>query len=96
MAQIMARPTIQLADFAQFMGRGDEDPDGHIERFEVICVAQGIVEDDQKLEIFPATLQWEALDWFYNLDGASQATYQTLSIAFLARFRGPGFQEFLA
>ena len=96
MAQPLARPSVRLADFAQYAGQEDEDPDGHLERFEVVCLAQGIVEDDQKLNVFPATLQCEALSWFYNLDLACQVTYQALIDNFLARFRGLGFQEKLA
>ena len=42
MAVPVVRATIRLADFTQFTGLWDEDPDAHVQRFEVTCVARKI------------------------------------------------------
>ena len=82
----MATNNFQLSEFPQFVGQGDEDPDIHIDRFEVVCVAQGIESVVCKGKIFPATLKDEALNWYFNLNQASHAAYDTLVDAFLTQF----------
>ena len=93
MAIPAARAAIRLADFTQYAGFWDEDPDAHVQKFEINCVANEIIDNDQKLHIFLATLKDEAANWFGNLDPAERATYQLLSAAFLTKFRRQGFQE---
>ena len=96
MAVPVARATIRLADFTQFAGLWDEDPNAHVQRFEVTCVANEIHDNEQKLHIFPATLKDEAALWYGNLDAASRVTYNALRCAFLTKFHRQGFNECLA
>lgn len=96
MAVPAARATIRLADFAQFAGHWDEDPDAYLQKFEVTYVANEIVDDDQKLHILPATFKEEATSWYGNLDVGQRATYPLLRDAFLNKFRRQGFQDRLA
>ncbi|MCO5598982.1 hypothetical protein L7F22_053081 [Adiantum nelumboides] len=96
MAIPAARATIRLADFTPFAGLWDEDPDAHVQKFEVTCVANEIVDDDQKLHIFPATFKDEAASWYGNLAAADRATYGILRDNFLQKFRRQGFQDRLA
>ncbi|KAI5079959.1 hypothetical protein GOP47_0005438 [Adiantum capillus-veneris] len=94
MAVPVARVTIRLADFTQFAGLWDEDPDAHLQKFEVTCVANEIVDNDKKLHIFPATD--EVASWYGNLPTAGRITYLGLTTIFLAKFCRQGFQDRLA
>ena len=67
----MANGNFQLSEFSQFATQGDEDLDVYIDRFEVTCVAQGIVSNAHKVQIFLATLKDEALNWYFNMDQTS-------------------------
>ncbi|KAI5063562.1 hypothetical protein GOP47_0022109, partial [Adiantum capillus-veneris] len=96
MAVPVARATIRLADFTQFAGLWDEDPDAHLQKFEVTCVANEIVDNDQKLHIFPTTFKDEAASWYGNVPSANRATYPELTTTFLAKFCRQGFQDRLA
>ncbi|MCO5612406.1 hypothetical protein L7F22_066673 [Adiantum nelumboides] len=91
-----ARATIRLADFTSFAGLWDEDPHAHVQKFEVTCVANEIVDDDQKLHILLATFKDEAASWYGNLGARERATYVALTAAFLLKFRRQGFQDRLA
>ena len=96
MAVPVLRAIVYLTDFTSYSGLWDEDLDAHKQCFEVTCVANEIIDDDQKLHIFPATLKEEAASWYGNLDAGSKATYALLSQAFLTKFRRQGFQDRLA
>lgn len=96
MAGGAARATIQLADFTPFAELWDEDPDAHLQKFEVTCVANEIADDAQKLNIFPATFKDEAASWYGNLAAAERVDYPALRNAFLLKFQRQGFQERLA
>ncbi|KAH7300924.1 hypothetical protein KP509_23G003600 [Ceratopteris richardii] len=85
MAQRHATP---LGDFPCFLGCLDEDPDGHIQLFEVICGAHEIVDEDRKLRIFPLTLRGDASEWYRNLGVHERTTYDNLKTNFLRKFRG--------
>ncbi|KAH7278710.1 hypothetical protein KP509_38G053500 [Ceratopteris richardii] len=90
------RHTTPLGDFPRFLGSSDEDPDAHIQLFELICGAHEIVDDGRKVCIFPATLRGDASEWYANLSMQERATYDDLKTHFLRKFRGLGFEEKLA
>ena len=48
MAVPTARAVIRLADFTQYVGLWDEDPDAHVQKFEITCVANEIIHNDQR------------------------------------------------
>ena len=60
--------------------------DIYMDRFDVICVAQGIGSVAHKVQIFLATLKDEALNWYFNLDQVSQAAYEPLLDYFFTIF----------
>ncbi|KAH7422302.1 hypothetical protein KP509_12G002700 [Ceratopteris richardii] len=90
------RISVHLGDFTKFSGTWDEDPDSFIQLFEVTCEANDVVDQDQRLRIFPAILRDEAANWYGNLTPQERGTYQMLKEAFLAKFRRQGFQDRLA
>ncbi|KAH7278990.1 hypothetical protein KP509_38G068400 [Ceratopteris richardii] len=90
------RISVHLGDFTKFSGAWDEDPDSFIQLFEVTCEANEVVEQGQRLRIFPAILRDEAANWYGNLTPQERGTYQMLKEAFLAKFRRQGFQDRLA
>ncbi|KAH7404339.1 hypothetical protein KP509_15G021400 [Ceratopteris richardii] len=90
------RHATPLGDFPCFLGTSDEDLDGHVQLFEVICGAHEIVEDRKKLRIFPTTLRGDASEWYANLGMHKRTTYDDLKTNFLRKFRGLGFEEKLA
>ncbi|KAH7291821.1 hypothetical protein KP509_29G036900 [Ceratopteris richardii] len=85
-----------LGDFPRFLGSSDEDPDAHIQLFELICGAHEIVDEGRKLRIFPATLRRDASEWYANLGVQERTTYNDLKTNFLRKFGGQGFEEKLA
>ncbi|KAH7365054.1 hypothetical protein KP509_18G006800 [Ceratopteris richardii] len=93
MAQRHATP---LGDFPRFLAFPNEDPDAHIQLFQVICGAHEIVDEDRKLCIFPATLRGDASEWYGNLGVHERTTYHDLKTNFLRTFRGLRFEERLA
>ncbi|KAH7441806.1 hypothetical protein KP509_03G055400 [Ceratopteris richardii] len=90
------RISVHLGDFTKFLGAWDEDPDSFIQLFEVTCEANEVVDQGQRLRIFPAILRDEAANWYGNLISQERGTYQMLKEAFLAKFRRQGFQDRLA
>ncbi|KAH7447749.1 hypothetical protein KP509_01G119300 [Ceratopteris richardii] len=88
--------SVHLGDFTKFSGAWDEDPDSFIQLFEVTCEANEVVDQGQRLRIFPAILRDEAANWYGNLTPQERGTYQMLKEAFLAKFRRQGFQDRLA
>ncbi|KAH7447332.1 hypothetical protein KP509_01G101700 [Ceratopteris richardii] len=90
------RISVHLGDFTKFSGAWDEDPNSFIQLFEVTCEANEVVDQDQRLRIFPAILRDEAANWYGNLTPQECGTYQMLKEAFLAKFRRQGFQDRLA
>ncbi|KAH7373179.1 hypothetical protein KP509_17G042900 [Ceratopteris richardii] len=82
------RHTTPLGDFPRFLGSSDEDPDAHIQLFELICGAHEIVDDGRKLQIFPATLRGDAIEWYANLGVHERTSYDDLKTNFLRKFRG--------
>ncbi|KAH7288040.1 hypothetical protein KP509_31G008900 [Ceratopteris richardii] len=90
------RMSVHLGDFTKFSGAWDEDPDSFIQLFEVTCEANEVVDQGQRLRIFPAILRDEATNWYGNLTPQERGTYQMLKEAFLAKFRRQGFQDRLA
>ncbi|KAH7289363.1 hypothetical protein KP509_31G072100 [Ceratopteris richardii] len=94
--EMAQRISVHLGDFTKFSGTWDEDPDSFIQLFEVTCEANDVVDQDQRLRIFPAILRDEAANWYGNLTPQERGTYQMLKEAFLAKFRRQGFQDRLA
>ncbi|KAH7428833.1 hypothetical protein KP509_09G019900 [Ceratopteris richardii] len=90
------RISVHLGDFTKFSGAWDEDPDSFIQLFEVTCEANEVVDQGQRLRIFPAILRDEVANWYGNLTPQERGTYQMLKEAFLAKFRRQGFQDRLA
>ncbi|KAH7424172.1 hypothetical protein KP509_12G093900 [Ceratopteris richardii] len=90
------RPWVPLSDFPLLLGPFNEDPDAHVQLFEVICGAHGIVDDGRKSCIFPATLRGDASEWYANLCVHKRTTYDDMKTNFLRKFRGLGFEENLA
>ncbi|KAH7428182.1 hypothetical protein KP509_10G079700 [Ceratopteris richardii] len=83
-------------DFPLFLGSFNEDPNAHVQLFEVICGAHEMVDDSRKSRIFPATLRGDASEWYANLGVHKRTTYDDLKANFLRKFRGLGFEEKLA
>ncbi|KAH7372752.1 hypothetical protein KP509_17G019000 [Ceratopteris richardii] len=81
------RPWVPLSDFPLFLGSFNEDPDGHVQLFEVICSAHEIVDDDRKSRIFATTLRGDASEWYANLGVHKRTTYDDLKTNFLMKFR---------
>ncbi|KAH7430990.1 hypothetical protein KP509_08G023500 [Ceratopteris richardii] len=94
--EMAQRISVHLGDFTKFSSTWDEDPDSFIQLFEVTCEANDVVDQDQRLRIFPAILRDEAANWYGNLTPQERGTYQMLKEAFLAKFRRQGFQDKLA
>ncbi|KAH7415717.1 hypothetical protein KP509_14G057800 [Ceratopteris richardii] len=94
--EMAQRISVHLGDFTKFSGAWDEDPDSFIQLFEVTCEANEVVDQGQRLRIFPAILRDEAANWYGNLTPQERGTYQMLKEAFLAKFRRQGFQDRLA
>ncbi|KAH7294485.1 hypothetical protein KP509_27G002600 [Ceratopteris richardii] len=94
--EMAQRISVHLGDFTKFSGTWDEDLDSFIQLFEVTCEANDVVDQDQRLRIFPAILRDEAANWYGNLTPQERGTYQMLKEAFLAKFRRQGFQDRLA
>ncbi|KAH7364963.1 hypothetical protein KP509_18G000900 [Ceratopteris richardii] len=94
--EMAQRISVHLGDFTKFSGTWHEDPDSFIQLFEVTCEANDVVDQDQRLRIFPAILRDEAANWYGNLTPQERGTYQMLKEAFLAKFRRQGFQDRLA
>ncbi|KAH7301173.1 hypothetical protein KP509_23G015100 [Ceratopteris richardii] len=78
------------------MAQRVHDPDSFIQLFEVTCEANEVVDQAQRLRIFPAIFRDEAANWYENLEGPRRRTDQMLKDAFLAKFRRQGFQDRLA
>ena len=48
-----------------FHGLTTEDPDTFLFEFSVLCRTYEYVEDEQKLKLFPSTLEYYARSWGY-------------------------------
>ena len=58
-----------------FHGITFEDPDTFIFEFFVVCRTYDYTSDDQKLKLFPSTLNDAALRWFMSLPGDNITTW---------------------
>lgn len=71
----------------QFKEKRTENPDTHVNEFEMVSTANGHTSDAQKLRYFPCTLRDMAMEWYVQFEKGHFLTWDSLRTAFLVRFR---------
>lgn len=71
----------------RFKGKRTENPDTHVNEFEMVSTANGHVKNAHKLRYFPCTLRDIAMEWYVQFERGHFVTWDALRTAFLVRFR---------
>ena len=71
----------------QFRGRRHDNPDNHVNEFEIVCAANGYLRDMDKVCYFPCTLKDIAMEWYVQYECGHFTTWVALKDAFLECFR---------
>ena len=58
-----------------FYGKATEHPDEFIFEFDILCHSYDYTTNEQKLKLFLATLEDNALCWFMSLGGGTVTTW---------------------
>ena len=78
---------ISPLDLTHFHGLTTEDPDTFLFEFVVIFRTYDYVEDEQKLNLFPSTLNDATLHWFMGLPGNNTTTWAQMQQAFNDKYQ---------
>ena len=70
-----------------------EDPDVHVNHFNMVAQANNQAADTDKLRVFSATLDGFASNWYAQFPTGHFATWDGLRTAFLTTFRPIGYSE---
>ena len=72
---------------------GLEDPNQHLQCFLEVCSTfkvAGLIEDQARVWLFPFSLVSRTKQWYNNLENTVKTTWETLAVAFLAKYFPPG------
>ena len=69
---------ISPALLPRFHGKSTEDPNEFLFEFDILSRSYDYTSSDQKLKLFPATLQDNALHWFMSLGSETITTWDQM------------------
>ena len=84
--EVVQMQSIPPSSLPNFHGMENEEPDGLLFQFKVLCRGYGYCTNDQKLNVFPLTLKGIALRWFMSLGGNRIQTWEDMKYVFLKRY----------
>jgi len=70
-----------------FHGLTIEDPDTFLFEFAIICRTYDYIDDEQKLKLFPSTLEDSTLRWFMGLPRYNITTWAQMQQNFNNKYR---------
>ena len=80
-------PSGSRKTFPKFVGDGKVTIDEHIKAFFAATHILSVGHEDVVVRLFVETLTDGVVDWFYHLDDGSITNWNTLRVAFEARFK---------
>lgn len=72
---------------------GSSDPIRFFQIYEQACVIYGENTSEERLKLFPMSLQGAAQDWFFNQSTEERTTWEAVKAALITRFKPAKFLE---
>jgi hypothetical protein len=80
-------PTRSKKYFLECVEGDDQDPDSHIQAFNIACGVLSVLEEDVYFFLFVKSLAGDVVIWFQHLKDGCITNWSVLENKFLARFK---------